>query len=241
MKRILKIFLVINLIFFCNIFIYSQEKEDLQAEEIIIEKKNKTINQEEEKEEEIVSPQKRIFLQIGAIESKNGNKFMLRKKSSKLEFFIEDNTTSVFLKEVAGPQNIEQDNFLIIKGPNNKKAVLANAVYIYKNKDLYDEYIKKIDEEKNSKDKEISGIILNPEDKFEKIDENLKPILLNLPDNEKILFFYDENTYWVNIKKINYSDINAGDRVILYFDQRISLRVKNIPFKIIVNRIAVGY
>ncbi|GEM_PF-3133381 len=241
MKQVLKIFLIINLIFLSYNFIYSQEIEEFPTEEIIIDEKSKTINQEEKKEEEFAIPQKRIFLQIGAIESKNGNKFILRKKASKLEFFVEDNITSVFLKEVAGPQNIENNNLLIIKGPNNKKAVLANAVYIYKNKDLYNEYINKIDEERNSKYKEISGVVLNSKDKFEKIDENLEPVLLNLPDNEKILLFYDDDTYWVMIKKINYFDINAGDRVVLYFDKRISLRIKNIPFKIIVNRIAVGY
>lgn len=242
MKKMIKIFLISNILLCGYNILYSQEKEDVQREEIIIEKKSQTIDVQKDVEEEVVgTSRQRVFLQVGAIESKNGNKFILRKKNSKLEFFIDENITSIFLKENADPQKIEKDNFLIIRGPNNKKASLANAVYIYKSKELYDEYIKKIIDEKSVKIQEISGIVLDSGDLFDKLDENLKPMIIGMDNNQKTLFFYDDSTYFVMIRKINYQDINTGDRAILYFDQRVSLRVKNIPFKIVISRIPVGY
>lgn len=240
MKTIIQLLMLINIIFLYNNILFSQEADN-QHEEVIIEKKSQTVNIQQDTEEEITLQKQRVFLQIGAIESKNGNKFILRKKNSKLEFFIEENKTEIFLKETANQQNIEKDNFLIIRGPYNKKAILANAIYIYKSKELYEKFIRKIEDQNNKKIQEISGIVLNAMDIFDKLDESLRPGIINLNNKEKMLFFYDENTYWIIIKKIDYSDINIGDRVILYFDQRVSLRVKNIPFKVIINRIAVGY
>jgi len=83
---------------------------------------------------------------------------------------------------------------------------------------------------------------------FDKIDENMKPVLMEAEGRvddegnpEKYFVSSDENTYWVFNKRSEKNEIKIGGRLKLYFDERISIRYKSYPVKIIIDRAKVGY
>jgi len=197
---------------------------------------------------------KELFLQVGALEKKDGDKYLLRKRSSHLEFYIDDET-SFFLKRSGSPDDIEPGRFIIVKGPKNSKTVLANAVYVYESKEDYEEFIYTGKKEEGGGDKpkrrfsvSIKGIVADPGEMFDKIDENMKPVLMEAEGRvddegnpEKYFVSFDENTYWVFNKRSEKNEIKIGGRLKLYFDERISIRYKSYPVKIIIDRAKVGY
>lgn len=241
----MKIFptLLISFIILFNLELFAiqnEEEIDTPQESIVIDKSNTISSEKKDIFSESNQIKKRFFLQIGALENKSGDKFLLRKKSSGLEFFVDDNT-EIYLKEKAEFRTMEKGNYVIIKGPKNNNAILANAIYIYKDKKLFEDFNKISEINGKTKIQEAEGIVDDLGDNFSNIDEKIRPGIIILDNNSKMLFSFDDTTYWVSVKKVNKTDINLGDRLILYFDKRVSLRVKNIPFKIVINRIEHGY
>jgi len=241
MKIFLNLLISFLLIFNLELFaVENEEGIDTPQESIVIDKSTTVSSEKTSVIDEATQIKKRFFLQIGALENKSGDKFLLRKKNSALEFFIDDNT-EIYLKEKAEFKTLEKGNYVVIKGPKNNNAILANSIYIYKDKKLYEDFNKISEINDKTKIQEAEGIVEDLGDNFGNIDEKLRPGIIDLDNHSKMLFSFDDTTYWVSVKKVNKSDLNLGDRIILYFDKRVSLRIKNIPFKIVINRIEHGY
>ncbi len=162
--------------------------------------------------------QRNFYLRIGAIESIKNDKYLLKQKTSEIEFYI-NNDTRIFLTSKGSFDDINIGDYVLIRGPRNKRVALANSVSIYKDKKLFmafnvkDEYV-------------IKGIIRQKE-----------PFIIT-PDNEgrDLKVEYDEDTYWILNKEVDANEIKVGDRANLYFDTVVSIRYKNYPIKITINR-----
>jgi hypothetical protein len=175
-------------------------------------------------------PQKKLYIQNGAIESCNGNKFILRKVSSKIEFFINDSTL-VLLKMAGTFSDIKEKNYIVVKGPHNKNTILANSVYIYNNKnecDLFSEE-KKSSETSTRYSFVLEGYVIKTE-----------PFLTISSDSSNYVVSCDEDTKFIINKITSKDDIKPGDSVTLFFDKIISIRYDNYPVKMIINKIKIG-
>jgi len=213
-----------------------------------------TLNAESEETAETDGGEKtkKLFLQAGALETRDGDKYLLRKRYSHVEFYINDDI-KVFLKQDGKKEDIKTGSYVVVKGPKNDTAILANSVYIYDNREEYEEFIY-TGREKSSEDiireraSSLSGFIADPEDKFEKIEESKRPLLLEsdfYTDEEgnpvQFFVFPDKDTYLIYSKSTDKNEMKIGDRLYLYFDKRISIRYKSYPVKIIINRAKIGY
>ncbi|MFP4466405.1 MAG: hypothetical protein ACLFP1_05080 [Candidatus Goldiibacteriota bacterium] len=90
----------------------------------------------EEKETGEDSGPKRLFMQVGALEQKDGEKFLLRRRTGHVEFFTNENT-KIFIKKEGSRDHLKEGKFLVVRGPRNKSVALANAVYIYDDRQAY--------------------------------------------------------------------------------------------------------
>ncbi len=202
---------------------------------------------------------KKIFIQIGALESIENEKYNLRKVSDHLEFYLDDNV-KIFQKRIADQNALRQWQFVVIKGPSNANSVLANSVYVFNDMESYNET--KNDDKEDKKinvDSGIQGNVIkatSDSDEYEKLkEEHLKqqpvatpsasgeentavkstrPFYIKTTDGNIYRVLHDEKTYWVFIEKKSKSDIKIGDRLKLYFDKRITVRYKSFPVKVVI-------
>lgn len=162
--------------------------------------------------------QRNFYLRIGAIESIKNGKYLLKQKTSEIEFYV-NNETKIFLTSKSTFDDINTGNYVVIRGPRNKRVALANSVSVYKDKKLFMAF--------NNKDEYvIKGTVIQKE-----------PFIISL-DNEgrNLRIEYDEDTYWILNKEVDANEIKVGDRTNLYFDTVVSIRYKNYPIKIAINR-----
>ncbi|PKL92575.1 MAG: hypothetical protein CVV21_02105 [Candidatus Goldiibacteriota bacterium HGW-Goldbacteria-1] len=81
-------------------------------------------------------PAEKIFMQVGALEKKDGEKYILRKKSGELEFYLDENTL-MYSTENAGPADLKEGQLVLVKGARNANAMLASTVQVYNSWDIY--------------------------------------------------------------------------------------------------------
>ncbi|HNZ30440.1 MAG TPA: hypothetical protein PKJ42_10630 [Candidatus Goldiibacteriota bacterium] len=81
--------------------------------------------------------EKKIFIQVGALEKQEGDKYILRKKSGEIEFYLDDNAL-FYSREKAKPEDMKEGMLVLIKGAKNQNAVLASTVQIYNGWDSYE-------------------------------------------------------------------------------------------------------
>lgn len=192
----------------------------------------------------------KVFMQVGALEKKEGDKLLLRRVSNHLEFFMTEETP-VYIREQGEKYQLKNGNYLVIKGQRNTNTVIANAVYIYKNKEEYEAFnelaIREAAETGRVFNTELRGVLAYSGDMFEKMDENLRPLLLESEEKSKegrplkYLIANDADTYWVMNRKTSQSEMAIGDRLKLFFDRSISIRIKNYPIKVIIDKVKAGF
>ncbi|MCX8093559.1 MAG: hypothetical protein N3E50_05265 [Candidatus Goldbacteria bacterium] len=207
MKKILILLVIVNL----TSILFTQEINEIKQG-------GNTIN---------IQAKKKLYLQTGAIESFEGNKYVLRKISSKIEFFIND-ATLILLKKPGVFSDIKEKNYLVIKGPHNKNTILANSVYIYKDKEEYNLFLD------DSKTLEVQTKYSFQLEGFVKQTE---PFLIIMVDGKEYIVSYDEDTNFITNKIGKKDDIKIGDSATLYFDKIISIRYDNYPVKMIISKI----
>jgi len=78
----------------------------------------------------------KTFMQVGALEKKSGDKYILRKKSGELEFYLDENTV-MYSTENAAPADLKEGQLVLVKGARNANAILASTVQIYNGWDIY--------------------------------------------------------------------------------------------------------
>jgi hypothetical protein len=169
---------------------------------------------------------KEKIIQAGALEKIERDKYTLRKIQTRIEFYPAD-TTKFFLKTDGSAENINDRVFLEVRGPKNKKAVLANAVYIYENRKVYEEMT---DRETQAQKKSFQAPLLGTlksRDPF---------LVITDEDGKDFILCPDDDTIWVNNKPATRADMLAGDRLKLYFDKRLSIRYNNYPVKVIIDK-----
>jgi len=206
---------------------------------------------------------KKIFIQIGALESVDGDKYNLRKVSDHLEFYLDDNV-KVFQKKQADQNALRQWQYVVVKGPSNGNSVLANSVYVFNDMDSY--YETKNDDKDDKKQVVESGLqgtivrAMSESDEYEKLrneygkqqptptpvpgadaiaagdnsEKPIRPFYVKTEDGSIFRILHDDKTYWVYIEKKGKSDIKVGDRLKLYFDKRLTVRYKSYPVKVVI-------
>jgi hypothetical protein len=176
---------------------------------------------------------KKIYIQVGAIEKSDNSKYLMRKIDTRYEFYLND-SARIFLRSEAAIQDIQDKAYIIVKGPKNKKVVLANAIYMYANRSDYDDSIDKKDDNEDAAQKVFSV----PLQGFVKQKD---PLVMTLSDGRDYTVSYDDDTYLVMTKKCDKSELKPGERVKLYFDKLYSIRYDNYPIKIVIDRVKSGY
>jgi hypothetical protein len=176
---------------------------------------------------------KKIYIQVGAIEKSDNSKYLMRKIDTRYEFYLND-SARIFLRSEAAIQDIQDKAYIIVKGPKNKKVVLANAIYMYANRSDYDDSIDKKDDNEDAAQKVFSV----PLQGFVKQKD---PLVMTLSDGRDYTVSYDDDTYLVMTKKCDKSELKPGERVKLYFDKLYSIRYDNYPVKIVIDRVKSGY
>jgi hypothetical protein len=167
-----------------------------------------------------------IMIQTGALEKIEGRKYILRKVQAHIEFYAAD-STKFFLKSDSSAADLNDKVFVEVRGPKNKKAILANAVYIYESRNQYNDIMDRdFAVPKNSFQAPLLGTIKQMQ----------QYIILTAQDGADYLVCVDEDTIWVNNKTITKADMIAGDRLKLFFDKRLSIRYNNYPVKVVVDR-----
>ena len=192
----------------------------------------------------------KVFMQVGALEKKEGDKYLLRRVSSHIEFFMAPETP-VYIREQGEKSQLNPGSYLVIKGQRNTNTVVANAVYIYKNKEEYEAFneiaIREAAESVRVFNNELRGVLKESGDIFDKLEESLRPLMIvsDEKDSEgvfrKYLVANDADTYWVMNRKTSQSEIAVGDRLKLFFDRSISIRIKNYPVKVIIDKVKAGF
>ncbi|HDQ26886.1 MAG TPA: hypothetical protein ENN43_09110 [bacterium] len=187
--------------------------------------------------------ERRIFIQVGALEQKDRDKFILRRMSGQIEFYT-DEKTNTYIRTEGSKESAAAGTYISVRGPKNANAILANAVYVYRDKDEFDEFNSVTLGDGPAEGAGISeerGVVLEQENVFEALDEELRPLLIGKDGGKKVMVSFDEGTYWVFIEKKDEKNLAIADRLKLYFDRRLSVRQKSIPIKIVADRIKAGY
>jgi hypothetical protein len=186
---------------------------------------------------------KKIFTKIGVVEAKEGEKLKLKRKTASLEYYV-NSDTQVFAKDQASAKDITEKNYILIKGPNNKNAILASTVYIFPTKKEFEEYASaemQADLEIKRFDLFTRATVIKSTGEFDKVAEYMRPVLVDVEGNSKMIMAYDEDTYFVKVSKADQSILTVGERVTLYFADMINIRVKNYTFRVLVNKAKPGY
>lgn len=183
---------------------------------------------------------KEKIIQTGALEKINNNKYTLRKVQTRIEFYLPEDV-KIYLKNDGSPSNLTERAYLDIRGPKNKKAVLANAIYIYENKKMYNEMTDKDAlPSKKSFQAPLTGLVTQKNPllgKNENGDVSQKySFSIREDDGSECLVCFDDDTLWVYNTSAAKTDIIAGARMKLFFEKRLSIRYKNYPVKIIIDK-----
>jgi hypothetical protein len=176
---------------------------------------------------------KKTFMQVGAVEKAEGDKYVMRKTETRYEFYL-DEKTKIFLRTESSADALMDKNYLVIKGPKNRKVVLANSVYIYDSKEAYENSSDKKEDNPEAWKKVFSAVL-------EGTIKQKNPLIIRLSDGSEYAVSYDEDTYWILTKPADKSEIKAGERIRLFFDKLYSIRYKNYPVKVIVDRVKSGF
>jgi len=80
--------------------------------------------------------EKKVFMQVGALEKQEGEKYILRKKSGEIEFYLDENTL-FYSRAKAKPADINEGMLVLVKGAKNQNAALASTVQAFNNWDSY--------------------------------------------------------------------------------------------------------
>lgn len=176
---------------------------------------------------------KKVFMQVGAVEKTENDKYTMRKTETRYEFYIDDNT-KIFLREETTASALREKNYVVIKGPKNKKVVLANSIYIYNNREDYESFSEKKEETPEAVQKVFSTLL-------EGRVKQLNPLIITLADGTEYTVSYDEDTYWILTSNSGKDEIKAGERIKLFFDKLYSIRYKNFPIKIVIDRVKAGF
>ncbi len=176
---------------------------------------------------------KKVFMQVGAIEKIEGDKFLMRKVETRYEFYFNEDT-KVFIRTEGSIDRINEKNYLVIKGPKNSKVVLANSIYVYDSRDEYDAVIDKKEQDQDAPQKVFSAML-------EGTVRKKGPLIIILENGKDYTVSYDEDTYWVITKKSDKNEIKPGERIKLFFDRFYSIRHKNYPIKVIIDRVKAGF
>lgn len=183
---------------------------------------------------------KEKIIQTGALEKVEGGKYTLRKVQTRLEFYLPEEV-KIYLKSDGSAANLSEKSYLDIRGPKNKRAVLANTIYIYENRKTYNEMTDKDSlPSKKSFQAPLTGIVTQKSPVLEK-NENGDVIrtysfVIKGDDGVEYQVCFDDDTLWVNNTMAAKTDIIAGDRMKLFFDKRLSIRYNNYPVKIIIDK-----
>ena len=174
---------------------------------------------------------KKVFMQVGAIEKVEADKYTMRKTETRFEFYTDDNTR-IFLRSECGPESVAEKYYLVIKGPKNKKTILANSVYVFGSRDEYEAFQ---DKKEDNPDKAFSSMI-------EGTVKQKDPLIITPSEGTgEYAVSFDDETYWILTKKSDKSELKPGERVKLFFDKLYSIRYKNYPIKIVVDRVKAGF
>jgi hypothetical protein len=179
------------------------------------------------------APKKKTFMQVGAVEKVENDKYVMRKTETRYEFYIDENA-GIYLRSEASFDSLQEKCYVVIKGPKNKKTVLANAVYIYRNKAEYEGLNDKKEDLAEGQSKVFSTLL-------EGTLKQKDPFIITLADGREYAVSYDEDAYWIKTEKSDKSEIKAGERIKLYFDKLYSIRYKNYPYRIIIDRVKAGF
>lgn len=192
----------------------------------------------------------KVFMQVGALEKKEGDRFLLRRVSNHLEFYMEQNTP-VYIREQGNKSQLTAGAYLVIKGPRNSNTAIANAIYIYKNKEEYEAFnelsLREAAETGRVFNTELRGVFAGSAEVFENIRKGISPILLESEERNKdgsVKFYLvseDEETYWVINRRTSQSEMEIGNRLKLFFDRSVSIRIKNYPVKVIIDKVKAGF
>lgn len=176
---------------------------------------------------------RKIVLFVGAVEKIENDKYTMRKVESRYEFYIEDSTL-LLLREEGSAERLNEKNYVVIKGPKNKNTVLANAVYVYESIDEYGLAADKKDEDPDAPKKVFSSML-------EGVVIKKDPVMIRTEDGREYTVSHDDETYWMLIKRSNKGEIKPGERIKIYFDKFYSIRVRNVPIKVVIDRIKAGF
>ncbi len=183
---------------------------------------------------------KEKIIATGALEKVEGSKYTLRKVQTRLEFYLPDDV-KIYLKSDGSTANLNEKCYLDIRGPKNKKAVLANAIYIYGNKKMFDEMTDKDAlPAKKSFQAPLTGVVTqkNPiVGRNENGDVIQKySFIIRGDDGIEYQVCFDDDTLWVYNTTATKAEMLPGDRMKLYFTKMLSIRYNNYPFKIIIDK-----
>lgn len=176
---------------------------------------------------------KKIFMIVGAMEKVENDKYTMRKTETRYEFFLDENTP-LFMREEVSSGSINENNYLVIKGPKNRNTVLANAVYVYENKAGYEAAADKKEETPDAPQKVFSALL-------EGVVVRTDPMVIRLADGREYKVSFDSDTYWMLVKRTNKDELKPGERIKIYFDKLYSIRLKNVPIKVIIDRVKAGF
>jgi len=176
---------------------------------------------------------KKVFMKVGAIEKVESDKYIMRQTETRYEFYLDDKTR-IFLRAESSPDILTEKNYLVIKGPKNRKTVLANAVYIYTSKEEYGGFADKKDEDKDDVKRVFSTVL-------EGTIKQKDPLIIRTAEGAEYAISYDEDTYWILTKKAEKEELKPGERIKLFFDKLYTIRYKMYPSKIVVDRVKAGF
>ncbi|MCE5300849.1 MAG: hypothetical protein LLG37_08280 [Spirochaetia bacterium] len=218
----------VAVLFFMIPFIYADDEEsarEFNVSDTGAAEKNVTEAAGEDADENAKLPQN--IISVGVLEKIDGDKYILRKVQTSIEFRL-NNDTKFFMKTEGRPAELSEQKIVSVRGPRNKKTILANSIYVFDSREQY-EQMTGTEEFQGSEKKQFSAPLVGT---IKRAD----PMVITLEDGREIQVSWDEDTYWVVNKTVTKNELSPGDRIKLYFDRRISIRHKNYPVRIIIDK-----
>ncbi|MEI7541665.1 MAG: hypothetical protein WCJ94_00215 [bacterium] len=241
MKKVFVLFVFICLLTCGNIFAANAQDDDETPREFVVKGIAGGVSGAVETKDNIIGESvKQKIIQTGFLEKVSGDKCLLRKAQSKVEFYLSDKI-NIFNKNDGSLSDLTDRSYIDIRGPKNKKAALANTIYIYQNKKMFDEMTdSETSISKNSFQSPLAGTIIRNNVMVSNSD-NVSgtaqiAFTVRTDDGLDYQILFDEDTIWVNNTVVTRRDLTVGDRLKLFFDKRLSIRYNNYPIKIIIDK-----
>lgn len=241
MKKIFILFVFVYLLTYGNIFAANTQDDDETPREFVVKGIAGGVSGAVESKDNIIGgSEKQKIIQTGLLEKVSGDKYLLRKAQSEVEFYLNEKI-KIFIKNDGSISDLTDKSYIDIRGPKNKKASLANTIYIYQNKKMFDEMT---DNEssisKNSFQAPLAGTLIKNTVMISSADNitGTTQITFTIRTEEGLDYqiIFDEDTIWVNNTEATRKDLTVGDRLKLFFDKRLSIRYNNFPVKIIIDK-----